>query len=592
MFQPEDVRKVDDYRKLIDNACSQSKLLRFNRAYVNISYTNAREMEKYLEVYMSPEERTEKGIVGEKRSTVEFLLRRMRHKGDLPAFSEHIVEINSKLSSLTAINFSSAGDLAKIILKDYSLTNKLLKVVNSALYATQSGKVATVSKAVLLLGFEKIRMIAATLLIFEHLQSKAQAKELKEVAIGSCMSGLIAMDVADNMKLGEKEEVFICAMLHSLGKMLAICYLPEEHAEIKKRMAQKGFDEAMASQSVMGVTYTDLGMAVSRSWNFPDKIVRSMEAPPAGVIAQPKTEDELLRNLSNYANDLFSCFMNTQDDDRTAALSDMSIRYQNSIPLPVEQMESVITSSITKIDTYSDIIRTDRGNSVFLQDLIQRKQSQLQQNKRRESPLTDAGEAKAAGKPAPQTAPAIPPSTVSLPTHKVKEPPADILTDGLREIAGVMAGDYSLSDVLYMILETMYRGFGFSRVIFCLMDTTKSKMAARFGLGENADDIVKRFQFLTGQNNDIFNVGISQAKGLAINDAAAPNIFRNIPEWYRKIVGAPSFLIYPLTVKGGCIGMFYADKKEKGRLLTDEQMDYMEKLRDMTIEAITKKHQQ
>ena len=549
-------------------------------------------MEKHLEVYMSPEERTEKVIVGEKRSTVEFLMRRMRHKGDLPAFSEHIVEINSKLSSLTAITFSSAGDLAKIILKDYSLTNKLLKVVNSALYVTQSGKVATVSKAVLLLGFEKIRMIAATLLIFEHLQSKAQAKELKEMAIGSCMSGLIAMDVADNMKLGGKEEVFICAMLHSLGKMLAVCYLPEEHAEIKKRMAQKGFDEAMASQSVMGVTYTDLGMAVSRSWNFPDKIVQSMETPPAGVIAQPRTENEFLRNLSNYANDLFSCFTNTEDDELTSALSDMSIRYQNSIPLPVEQMESVITSSMTKIDNYSDIIRTDRKSSVFFKDLIQRKQSQHQQNKRRESQRKDADEVRAAGNPESQTTPAIPPSTVSLPSDKVKEPPADILTDGLSEIADVMAGNYSLSDVLYMILETMYRGFEFSRVIFCLMDTAKSKMAARFGLGENADDIVKRFQFLTGQNNDIFNVGISQAKGLAINDAAAPNIFRNIPEWYQKIVGAPSFLIYPLTVKGSCIGMFYADKKEKGHLLTDEQMDYMEKLRNMTIEAITKKHQQ
>lgn len=591
-------------------------------------------MEKHLEVYMSPEERTEKGIVGETHSTVEFLMRRMRHKGDLPAFSEHIVEINSKLSSLTAITFSSAGDLAKIILKDYSLTNKLLKVVNSALFVTLSGKVATVSKAVLLLGFEKIRMIAATLLIFEHLQSKAQATELKEIAISSCMSGLIAMDVADNMKLGGNEEVFICAMLHSLGKMLAICYLPEEHAEIKKRMAQKGFDEVMAAQSVMGVTYTDLGMAVSRSWNFPDKIVRSMEAPPAGVIAQPRTENEVLRNLSNYSNDLFSCFMNTQDDDRTAALSDMSIRYQNSIPLPVEQMESVITSSMTKIDTYSDIIQADRKNSVFLKDLIQR-----QQNKRRESQRREADEGKTTGSPEPRTAPAIPPfiaslpsdkvkeqpadvradglremadvmaiktagspeprvasaildSTASLPSGKFKEHPADILTDGLREIADVMAGNYILSDVMYMILETMYRGFEFYRVIFCLMDTAKSKMAARFGLGENVDDIVKRFQFLTGQNNDIFNVGISQAKGLVINDAAAPNIFRNIPEWYQKIVGAPSFLIYPLRVKGGCIGMFYADKKEKERLLTDEQLDYMEKLRDMAIEAITKKHQQ
>ena len=537
---------------------------------------------------MSPEERTEKGIVGETHSTVEFIMRRMRHKGDLPTFSEHIVEINSKLSSLTTITFSSAGDLAKIILKDYSLTNKLLKVVNSALYATLSGKVATVSKAVLLLGFEKIRMIAATLLIFEHLQSKAQATELKEIAISSCMSGLIAMDVADNMKLGGKEEVFICAMIHSLGKMLTICYLPEEHAEIKKRMNQKGFDEAMASRSVMGVTYADLGMAVSRSWNFPDKIVRSMEAPPAGVIAPPRTENEVLRNISNYSNDLFSCFMNTQDDDRTAALSDMSIRYQNSIPLPVDQMESVITSSMTKIDLYSDIIRADRKSSLFLKDLIQRRQMQNQQNKRREGRRNEAGAGKDMGSPSPRSAPAIPDSTASLPSDRVKDRRADILTDGLHEIADAMAGNCILSDVMSMIIETMYRGFEFYRVIFCFMDTSKSKMAARFGLGENADGIVKRFQFLTGQSNDIFNVGISQQKGLVIHDATAPNISRNIPEWYQKIVGAPSFLIYPLTVKGGCIGMFYADKKEKGCLLTDEELDCMEKLRSMAIEALTK----
>lgn len=589
---------------------------------------------------MGSEERREKGIVGGTHSTVEFLMRRMRHKGDLPAFSEHIVEINSKLSSLRAITFSSAGDLAKIILKDYSLTNKLLKVVNSALYATLSGKVATVSKAVLLLGFEKIRMIAAALLIFEHLQNVTQATEMKEVAIASCMSGLIAMDVADNIRLGGREEVFICAMLHSLGKMLAIGYLPEEHAEIKKRMAQRGFDEAMASRSVMGITYTGLGMAVSRTWNFPEKIVQSMDEPPVGVVPQPRSENEIMRNISNYSNDLFNCFMNTQDEDRAAALSDISIRYQNSIPLPVEQMESVITSSMNKIDSYADIIRADRKNSVFLKDLIQRQQIQAHRDQRRQSQRWEENGAGAAGSPesrenpllSPPTSshssdavlespaleevddlrrradltsqknaegpefrtaplPSIPDSPTSPPSDEVKEKPSDILIDGLREIADVMRGSYDLSDVIYMILETMYRGFEFNRVIFCFMDAAKSKMAARFGLGENTDDIVKRFQFVTGHSGDIFNIGISQAKGIMIADSAAPNIVRNIPEWYRKIIGAPSFLIYPLTVKGGCIGMFYADRKEKGRLLAEEQLNEMEKLRDMAIEAITSKHQ-
>jgi hypothetical protein len=317
-----------------------------------------------------------------------------------------------------------------------------------------------------------------------------------------------------------------------------------------------------------------------------------MEDPPAGVISRPRTENEVLRNIANYSNDLFSCFMNTQDDDRTAALSNVSIRYQNSISLSLEQMESVITSCMTKIDTYSDIIQADQKNSVFLKDLIQRQQSQHQRNKRRESQSEEADERITTRSPESRTDPAMPLSTEFLPSDKVKEQPADILTDGLREIADVMAGNYILNDVMYMILETMYRGFEFYRVIFCLMDIAKSKMAARFGLGENADDIVKRFLFLTGPSSNIFTVGISQAKGLVINDSAAPNILRSIPDWYQRIVGAPSFLIYPLTVKGGCIGMFYADKKEKGPLLTDEQLDYMEKLCSMAVEAITKKHQQ
>ena len=101
--------------------------------------------------------------------TVEFLLRRMSHKGDLPSFSDHIIEINSKLSSLKALNLFATGDLAKIILKDFSLTNKLLRVVNSAIYGNLAGKITTISKAMMMLGFEKVRMLSATLMIFEHL---------------------------------------------------------------------------------------------------------------------------------------------------------------------------------------------------------------------------------------------------------------------------------------------------------------------------------------------------------------------------------------------------------------------------------------
>jgi HD-like signal output (HDOD) protein len=512
--------------------------------------------------------------------TVEFLMRRMHHRGDLPAFSDQIAEINSKLSSLTAINYSSVGDLAKIILKDFSLTNKLLKVVNSALYATLSGKVMTISKAVFLLGFDKVRMIAAALMIYDHLQNKTQAEELKEVAIASYMSGVIAASVAENMKRSEKEEAFICAMLYNLGKMLVICYLPEEYGEIKDRTVQIGVDEGKASKSVLGVTYNELGMAISRAWNFPDKIVRSMDSVPLGVIESPKTEQEILRNIANYSNELLNTALKAEDADRSEFMSDLSKRYHNGIPIPVEQMESLIESAAAKIDDYSDIVRADRNTSSFMKKLLKTRQHPL-----RESSGSSATTYQHHQPPRPPVAA----SPASKSEELSGEQRISILTKGIHEIAEVIKDSHNLSDVIYMIIETMYRGFELTRVIFCLRDATRVKMVARFGLGENADEFARQFHFQIAKSPDIFNIAISQAKGIIIDDAAAPNIFKNLPKWYRDSIAAPAFLIYPLLFKGECIGMFYADKKTRGNILTEVQRKHMEDLRDMAIQTLTKK---
>lgn len=514
-------------------------------------------------------------------ATVEFLMRRMHHKGDLPSFSNHIAEINSKLSSLTAINYSSVGDLAKIILKDFSLTNKLLKVVNSALYATLSGKVMTISKAVFLLGFDKVRMIAAALMIYEHLQNKTQAKELKEVAIASYMSGVIAVGVAENMKRSDREEAFICAMLYNLGKMLVICYLPEEYGEIEDRTRQRGIDAGKASKSVLGVTYNELGMAISRAWNFPDKIVRSMDSIPRGVIEPPKTEQEILQNIANYSNELLNTAMNAEDTNRSELMSDLSKRYHNGIPILVEQMESLIESAAAKIDDCSDIVHADRNTSSFMKKLLQTRQRPLRES---------SGNSAATHQHHQPLCPPVAASPASISEDLSGEQRTGILTKGIHEIAEVIKDSRNLSDVIYMIIETMYRGFALTRVFFCLRDATRLKMVARFGLGENADELARQFHFQIAKSPDVFNIAISQAKGIIIDDAAAPNISRNLPKWYRDSIAAPSFLIYPLLFKGECIGMFYADKKEKGIMLTEVQRRHMEDLRNMAIQALTKKY--
>ena len=77
--------------------------------------------------------------------------------------------------------------------------------------------------------------------------------------------------------------------------------------------------------------------------------------------------------------------MNTQEDNRTASLSDLSMRYDSSIPLSVQQVESVLTSAANKIDSYSEIIRLDRKKSAFMKKQLQPSQNRFRNRTRRKA---------------------------------------------------------------------------------------------------------------------------------------------------------------------------------------------------------------
>lgn len=82
---------------------------------------------------------------------------------ELPAMSHNVQE---ELISLTHSSRSAAYELAKVIPKDYSLTKRVLQVVNSAYYSL-GRPVNSISKAVTILGFDAVRDLATAIALFE-----------------------------------------------------------------------------------------------------------------------------------------------------------------------------------------------------------------------------------------------------------------------------------------------------------------------------------------------------------------------------------------------------------------------------------------
>jgi HD-like signal output (HDOD) protein len=175
---------------------------------------------------------------GREHSTMEFLLRRMRSKKDFPAISSVISEINQIVSSES----DCASKLARTILQDFALTNKLLQLVNTASYGHFSGNINTISKAVVILGFETVRSIASTLILMEFLQNKTQSVQLKDEVVSAIFSGMVAAQLSVGQSIRDAEEIMVCAMFHNLGRMLGIYYFFDESQEIA-RLVEQGESE-------------------------------------------------------------------------------------------------------------------------------------------------------------------------------------------------------------------------------------------------------------------------------------------------------------------------------------------------------------
>jgi hypothetical protein len=164
---------------------------------------------------------------------------------------------------------------------------------------------------------------------------------------------------------------------------------------------------------------------------------------------------------------------------------------------------------------------------------------------------------------------------------------AETLVAGIQDITNAMVEDFKLTDVLRMILETMFRAMDFDRIIFCMRDPKTETVTGRFGLGEGVESHVKGFKVpLKAATPDLFGVVCIKGVDSMISDASESRILARLPEWYLKSLNAPAFLLLPLQVKGAPFGLIYADKTKKGALELDEkELALLRTLRNQAVMA-------
>jgi eukaryotic-like serine/threonine-protein kinase len=77
---------------------------------------------------------------------------------------------------------------------------------------------------------------------------------------------------------------------------------------------------------------------------------------------------------------------------------------------------------------------------------------------------------------------------------------------------------------------------------------------------------------------------------IVIEDLRADTIADKIPDWYRALVDAQSFILLPVVINKKTIGLFYADMQVANSLkLSEQQLSLLRTLRNQAVLAIKQK---
>lgn len=328
-------------------------------------YRDAGEMKAALDQYRVPRE----ALVLETQvqapdCAVEFLLRRMQRKNDFPAMSRSMGAVNE----LASVDDDAAiPRLTNLILKEPALTTKLLKLANSAAYA--GTRVSGVSQAITLLGIEQVRLAATSLMLASHLVRGPLLDDLRERAIAAFCRAIMARDLAARLRMANREPPFVCALFRTLGLDLIAFYFAEEYAEIKSLVGSQGMSYESASKAVMGLSYSTLGEAVARTWNFPDVIVDAMEPVPPGEAAPPATEAERIRQCATLAGELCRAVHEVPEPMRRETIDAAACRFEASFGLDPDDLLRLLKSGLEMGRKYAPLLGTPTDRCDFLANL-------------------------------------------------------------------------------------------------------------------------------------------------------------------------------------------------------------------------------
>ncbi len=184
----------------------------------------------------------------------------------LPAIPKVIYEVWNVLEKKDV----SPETVSRIIEKDITLSAKILRIINSPFYGFPN-RITSVKHAVILLGFETIKGLLISTLVFGRI-----TPQIEELWNHACDCATVAGIIGKSFGIKETDELRVSGLLHDMGKVIIRNYFPELDRRITELKERLNCTDLEAEKKVLGVSHTTVNRWIAEKWNFPERIKDSI----------------------------------------------------------------------------------------------------------------------------------------------------------------------------------------------------------------------------------------------------------------------------------------------------------------------------
>jgi putative nucleotidyltransferase with HDIG domain len=174
------------------------------------------------------------------------------------------------LAKVAGDDRSTIDDIYRVLEKDPALSSSILKLANSAIYAT-STPAEDLRTAIHRLGMDAIMSLGRGVAVIRNYR-ESETLDMVRLWQHSTAVGLTAKAICKHLNNAQMAEVaFLAGLLHDIGKIALDRCFTKEYAPVASAI-KAGKNDLDAEMEILGTTHAEVGEEVAINWKFPETI--------------------------------------------------------------------------------------------------------------------------------------------------------------------------------------------------------------------------------------------------------------------------------------------------------------------------------